>query len=111
MDAALRATLEHEVDAMVCDLELPDGDGCALLTRVRRREGWHDLPAVAISGYSDAHRRRQAIDCGFDHFTLKPFRLEELTSALCELIDRESELVGMSCHAVTGPAAHVRRRR
>ena len=111
LGAAINATQSGDVDAVVCDLELPDGDGCALLRQLRRRNGWGGLPAIAISGYSDRHWRHMAGECGFDRFVTKPFKLNEVTDWLAELIDRESGAVGMSCHAVTESAAHALRRR
>ncbi len=111
LGAAFNATQSSDIDALVCDLELPDGDGCALLRQLRNRHGWRDLPAIAISGYSDRHWRRMAGECGFDRFVTKPFKLNEVTDWLAELIDRESGRVGMSCHAVAQPAARALRGR
>jgi CheY-like chemotaxis protein len=101
LGAAIEATQRADIDALVCDLELPDGDGCALLRQLRKREDQGDLPAVAITGYSDRHWRRMAGECGFDRFITKPFKLDQITDCLVELIDRESGTIGMSCHAVT----------
>jgi two-component system, chemotaxis family, CheB/CheR fusion protein len=112
LTAAVSAARAGDIDALVCDLELPDGDGCALLRQLRKHNGWNDLPAIAISGYSDRHWRHMAGECGFDRFVTKPFKLNEVTDWLVELIDRESGLgVGMSCHAVTESAARALRRR
>ena len=103
---ALRLTLEHDIDALLCDLELPDGDGCALLQKLRSRAGFGDLPAIALTGYSDAMWRGKVADCGFNHYAVKPFSLETVTDWLSELIDRRSGSgpVGMSCHAEADPA-------
>jgi CheY-like chemotaxis protein len=111
LGAAVEATRTADIDALVCDLELPDGDGCTLLRQLRKRDDWSDLPAVAISGYSDQHWQRMASDCGFDRFVTKPFKLDQLTDWLAELIDPESARAGMSCHAVTERAARALRNR
>lgn len=108
---ALSSSSARHIDALVCDLDLPDGEGGSLLRQLREREGSRDLPALAISGYSDDHWRRIARDCGFARFALKPFKLEQLTDWILELIERQSGTIGKSCHGVTEPAAHVPLRR
>ena len=102
----IRRAAEHDIDALLCALELPDGDGCALLQKLRSRAGFGDLPAIALTGYSDAMWRGKVADCGFNHYAVKPFSLETVTDWLSELIDRRSGSgpVGMSCHAEADPA-------
>jgi CheY-like chemotaxis protein len=109
--AAVYMTQSSDIDALVCDLDLPDGDGCALLRQLRTRHGWGDLPAIAISGYSERHWQHRAGECGFDRFVTKPFKLNEVTDWLAKLIDRETGLVGLSCHAVTERGARALRGR
>lgn len=109
--AAVRLASEHQIDALLCDLELPDGDGCGVLRQLRDRPGSSDLPAIALTGYSDASSRKLAHDCGFDRYAVKPFSLYELTAWLSEIIDRQSALRARSCHAAPEVAAHAPRRR
>lgn len=90
--AALRLASKHDVDALLCDLELPDGDGCEVLRALRAQPGGSDLPAVALTGYSDASWRQAAEKCGFERYAIKPFPLHELTDWLAEIIDRASGL-------------------
>lgn len=111
MSAALRLASEHTIDALLCDLELPDGDGCGVLQKLRSRPGSSDLPAIALTGYSDAGWRKAAQDCGFDRYAVKPFSLDELTAWLTEVIDRQSGLRGTSSHALPEAAARDLRRR
>lgn len=109
--AALRLASEHALDALLCDLELPDGDGCQLLQKLRNMPGSSDLPAVALTGYSEASWQKAAQECGFDRYAVKPFSLQELTRWLAELIDRGSGVRAMTFHAGPEATAHARRRR
>jgi CheY-like chemotaxis protein len=111
VNAALRLASEHAIDALLCDLELPDGDGCGVLQKLRDRPGSSDLPAIALTGYSDAGWRKAANDCGFDRYAVKPFPLQELTAWLAEIIDRQSGLRAMTSHALPEAAARDLRRR
>jgi CheY-like chemotaxis protein len=85
LSAALHLTHAQRIDVALCDLELGDGDACDLLRELRRRDGYEKLPAVALTGYSDANWRRKASDCGFDRYAVKPFPLHVLTEWLFEL--------------------------
>jgi CheY-like chemotaxis protein len=83
--AALAMTAERRVDVALCDLELADGDGCDLVRQLRGRDGWDSMPAVALTGYSDAKWRQKAADCGFNRYAVKPYSLELITEWLVEL--------------------------
>jgi two-component system CheB/CheR fusion protein len=109
--AALSQAQTQDIDAVLADLELPDGDGCELLQRLRQMPGQSALPAVALTGYSDDLHRAKASACGFDRYAVKPFALEALTELMGELIDRRTDSRGMSCHAVADRAAPGRRAR
>jgi CheY-like chemotaxis protein len=83
--AALAVSAGRRVDIVVSDLELPDGDGYALLRQVRSREGCARLPAIAVSGYSQDQWRSRATASGFDRFAVKPFAIDALISAIVSL--------------------------
>ena len=76
--SALAAASAHRVDVLVSDMELPDGDGCALLRELRQRDGCRALPAIAVSGYSDKLWRTQATGVGFNRYAIKPFSMDYL---------------------------------
>jgi DNA-binding response OmpR family regulator len=67
-------------DWVVLDLMLPDGDGTALLQRVRR-EGIRTRVAVT-TGSIDAHRLHTVAQLGPDLFLTKPIRIADLFKVL-----------------------------
>jgi two-component system CheB/CheR fusion protein len=83
--AALAQTIGKHVDVVVSDLELADGDGCALVKQLRSREALADLPAIAVTGYSDQKWRNKAAECGFARYALKPFSIDILVDWVAEL--------------------------
>lgn len=105
--AALAMTSGLEISAVLADLELPDGDGCELVRKLRARDG-RDLPAIALTGYSDAKWRARAAACGFDRYAVKPFALSQVTDWLSELIDRKSGVGVATCLSVADPALPAR---
>ena len=84
---ALNAAGNSSFDVMLCDLGLPDGDGCDLLRQVlARSEGTQRVKAVAVTGHayeSDAQRARNA---GFLRHITKPYdaaSIIALVKSLC----------------------------
>jgi signal transduction histidine kinase/CheY-like chemotaxis protein len=72
-----------EVDAIISDLGLPDGNALELLPRLRETR---HVPALVLSGYglpSDVEASRAA---GFERHLTKPVDLRQLLQALSELL-------------------------
>jgi two-component system, chemotaxis family, CheB/CheR fusion protein len=83
--AALAITVGQHVDVVISDLDLADGDGCALLDQLRKREGREHFPAIAVTGYSEQKWRKKAGECGFARYAVKPYSLDEVVDWVAEL--------------------------
>lgn len=82
-EAALRATSETCPAVLVVDLDVPDGDGCALIRQARR---FPNPPAVlVVTGHASEKVRRAAADAGAAAFLLKPADPIELTKLVSKL--------------------------
>ncbi|HRH86073.1 MAG TPA: response regulator, partial [Rubrivivax sp.] len=62
---ALQLAREQPPQLLVIDLHLPDGDGPALLRRLRELPSLADVPAFLCSADDSAEVRRIAADAGF----------------------------------------------
>jgi CheY-like chemotaxis protein len=85
MSDALEAAGRYDFDVLLCDIGLPDGDGCALMSRLADR---HKLTGIAVSGYgteADVDRSRRA---GFLAHLVKPVQMESLDKVLATLTSR-----------------------
>ena len=69
-EEALRMFSMHKPDLVISDLALPKSDGMSLLQAIRTQ--CPDVPAIALTGISDAKVRLQAFDAGFDRYLVKP---------------------------------------
>ena len=77
-DTALRAEIEarsHKPDLLMVDLGLPDGDGLAIIRRVR---AWSPVPIVVLSARAMEEQKIAALDAGADDYVTKPFSAPEL---------------------------------
>lgn len=77
-DTALRAEIEsrsHKPDLLLIDLGLPDGDGIAIIRRVR---AWSPMPIVVLSARTQEEQKIAALDAGADDYVTKPFSAREL---------------------------------
>ena len=75
----LRTALVYGCDLLVSDLNLGDGDGCALLRALCVRG---PLPAVAVTGLADEEIARRARRSGFGVVLPKPFGVNALVTAV-----------------------------
>jgi signal transduction histidine kinase len=79
-----RAVLGHsELDVVVSDIRLPDGDGYSLLRALR--ETARHLPAVAVTAFDALEDRGRALAAGYQAHFAKPVETEALVSTLAML--------------------------
>ena len=69
-----------EVDLVLSDWKLPDGNGTELLTEVRERQ--EDIAFVMVTAYGTIARAVEAVRLGADDYLAKPFERQALLLAL-----------------------------
>lgn len=73
-------------DALVLDIEMPRMDGFELAAHIRNQEHlWH-LPIVMVTSRSGDKHRQRAMNLGVNAYLGKPYREEELLTALREVL-------------------------
>ncbi len=73
---------EQQIDLVLLDLHLPDGDGLELMDRLRQK--FRSLQFIVMTGYASIDNAIQATQKGAFHFVTKPFEIHEIVS----LVDR-----------------------
>lgn len=103
---AARSLESDACDLLLLDLGLPDGNGLALLTRLRREK--HRMPVLILSARDTLDDRLTGLDNGADDYLVKPFALAELLSRVRALARRSYgsndgtlEVRGLSLHEPT----------
>jgi DNA-binding response OmpR family regulator len=71
---------DTQFDAILLDLDLPDGNGTELCARLRR--GGIRVPVIMLTGATAEEDVVRGLDAGANDYVMKPFRLAELTARL-----------------------------
>ncbi|MFD9500933.1 response regulator transcription factor [Streptomyces sp. NPDC060035] len=83
---AVRTARDFRPDAVVLDVMLPDMDGLAVLSRLRRDHS--DVPVLFLTARDSVEDRIAGLTAGGDDYVTKPFSLEEVVARLRGLIRR-----------------------
>lgn len=106
---ATAATLCEQIpfDVLVLDRNLPDGDGAALVRKLRAAGKM--LPVLMLTARSTLDDKLEGFDAGADDYLTKPFALQEVEVRLLALHRRASPTVAarvLSCGPLSfDPAA------
>ena len=71
---------------MICDIELPDGNGADVLQAAR--EVHPQTVGMIVSGHDEAMHKERAQGAGFVRFFLKPLDYPALLKAMSESLQR-----------------------
>ena len=74
-------------DAVVSDINVPGGIGGMELLYYIRNEIKKDIPVILMTGFSKLSYIQEAEEMGAKHFLSKPFKKEDLTTAVKECFD------------------------
>ena len=81
-DAGYVVFQENNIDLILCDMRMPNGDGISLLDRVRAKNP--EIPVlIFLTGYSDASDE-ECIAKGAKAVYLKPFNQKELLQSVID---------------------------
>ena len=86
IETALAELKHNTVDAVLLDINLPDGDGTRLARLIRKNH--MPLPIVVVSGNASTDDKIAALGAGADGYLTKPFDRFELLANLDAIIRR-----------------------
>jgi two-component system, chemotaxis family, sensor histidine kinase and response regulator PixL len=79
-----------EVDAVICDVEMPRLDGFGFLAAAKAQPAYQDLPIVMLTSRGGEKHRRIAFSLGAKGYLTKPSKEKELLETLQSVIDEKS---------------------
>lgn len=89
---AIAATESQKYDLVLLDLGLPDGDGLALVHRLRRRR--NSVPILILTARDAVSDRVSGLESGADDYLVKPFAHAELVARIRALLRRPAQHLG-----------------
>lgn len=95
------AQLQHiELDVMVLDVGLPDGNGLSLITQVRKIATVRPMLIVVISACNTIGDMERALELGADEYLFKPTCFDKLSQVLGQGLKRTR----LCCPVVSRPS-------
>ena len=104
--AAVKYALEHEVDVVLMDVRMPDGDGVTALGRIKLDKP--NLPILMFSGYDNPTYVARANALGASGYLLKGCTRDELVDAIRKVAAGESIFTRDELRRVTSALATPR---
>lgn len=84
---ALEILRQFHPEIVICDLSMPEEDGYSFIKRIRLGDTPLpvDIPAVALTAFSDEAHEKESLDSGYNLFLGKPFSANEVARRLRKL--------------------------
>lgn len=90
--AGVKLARAHLPDVVVSDIVMSQVDGYAMTAVLRQHPTTADIPLVLITGDADLKGMRKGMTLGADDYIAKPFKMDELISALELRVQRRRAL-------------------
>ncbi|RAM48399.1 MAG: response regulator [Hapalosiphonaceae cyanobacterium JJU2] len=85
---ALEVLPQLQPDVLVCDIGMPEEDGYTLIRKIRglNAEKEANVPAIALTAYTDSEDRVRALEAGFQTHVAKPVDPDSLVAAVANVL-------------------------
>lgn len=93
-----RSAMSGEIDLVMLDVGLPDGDGVSLC-RIWRSEGIQ-TPILFLTAKDEELDVVRGLDAGGNDYVTKPFRMQELLSRIRALLRRNQKDTTVTCSGI-----------
>ena len=77
---AMKQVQERNFDLILLDVNLPDGNGFEIFTRLRAIPKLDDVPVIFLTGLSEVSARVEGLSLGADDYIVKPFEPMEFAA-------------------------------
>jgi len=82
VEAAMVIMESNKIDAVLCDIGLPDGSGYEVAAQARAKG---HIKAIALTGFGTEQDVKRSKEAGFDFHLVKPVNFQEVQAALEQL--------------------------
>lgn len=85
---ALELLKTNKVDLIISDFNMPGMDGSQLVRLVKANPGYREIPVIILTTENARGRLSEARDAGAVGWMFKPFRAEQLVTAVKTLAEK-----------------------
>lgn len=93
-EEGLEAVERYQPNLIITDVRMPRMDGIEMMNRLRQRGCRAHV--IVLTAHSDFSYARSALQFGADDYLLKPFRDQELITAIDKVRQKEQELTSLA---------------
>ena len=94
-------------DLVLCDLHMEGTDGYSTLEAIRRDPATATIPFILMTGMNDTTVMRRGMDMGADDFLEKPFKPDQLITAVNARLQKQQVLRGTAEKKLTDLRANL----
>lgn len=76
----------QSLSLIICDVNMPNMDGLTFLREVKQMKEYRFVPILMLTTEAQPGKRQEAREAGARAWIVKPFRIDQLTSAVQKLI-------------------------
>jgi two-component system, cell cycle response regulator DivK len=81
-------TCTEKPDIILMDITLPDIDGTELTKQILQKEGFENIPIIAVTGHAEKEVEEKATSAGCKAVLVKPFTPDQLIQIIEQYISR-----------------------
>ena len=95
IEEGLQLCLQERPDILLLDVNLPDGSGLDLCSRLKADPRLKRIPVIILTGSTTEEEGRAAgLESGADNYAAKPFVVEDIVEMVKDLVGRSFEFRG-----------------
>ena len=88
----LRST--PKINLVIADILMPEMNGLELLSRIKERPEWKDIPVIMCSSLTDLETVKKAVKAGCRHYLIKPINKDHLLGKVREALEHDKPVLG-----------------
>lgn len=108
---ALQHLKHHHPSIIISDIVMPNMDGYCLCKKIKQSSKHKDIPVILLTQLSDPKDIIKGLECGADHFIIKPYKEVYILSQIQHIIMnrelRKKSLSDMSLEIIFGNQKHL----
>jgi CheY-like chemotaxis protein len=73
---------EKAIELVIMDIMMPIMDGYQAMREIRTRDGWREIPIIALTARAMPEEQERCIEAGANDYLVKPVDIERLLTLL-----------------------------